>query len=447
MKYKILLLTIITIFTTSNIFAQITWENATTFEQIGTTLTGISAETEIIYGLDNNDDKIYTIEEGIVNLLHSDVGVGGDMAVGTGGIFGEAGTGTAYVRELSDLSELIIDYNDWLVIPIIRKGDTIVYTYNQEPFLKIGTAAAVELIGVDGTVNGYVIMNGHIFVYSYVSADSETRIYDFDIDDLANPTITTEVGSWTMFTTFLDNYQLKYIIGEGAGYFFYDGISWQQIDVSVFNGNDYYNFALSFYGDNNDLCITCLNQYNGDLLQIYTAGLPSSENDILTFSFPEQTGEATINSTSHTVEIEVVNGTNLTNLVATFTLSDMATAFIETTEQESGTTINDFSEPVTYTIKAENENPEDWTVTVTEATVGINKISANKISIFPNPTNRIINIKTQEQINKITISDISGKTILETTNTEIDLSEQKAGTYFLQIEIGNTIFAKKIVVE
>ncbi len=82
-----------------------------------------------------------------------------------------------------------------------------------------------------------------------------------------------------------------------------------------------------------------------------------------------------------------------------------------------------------------------------ELETGIENLQNTQISIFPNPTNGIINVETQEQIEKITVLDITGKLILETTNTEIDLSKQKTGTYFLKIETGNGIFTKKIVIE
>ncbi len=108
---------------------------------------------------------------------------------------------------------------------------------------------------------------------------------------------------------------------------------------------------------------------------------------------------------------------------------------------------NDFSSPVTYTIEAENGEIQEWTIIVTEATVGINAVSEKEFSIYPNPTNGRINIETNKQIKKITILNISGKIILETTNTEIDLSKQKTGTYFLKIETENDIFTEKIVVE
>ncbi|MCD4834244.1 MAG: T9SS type A sorting domain-containing protein [Bacteroidales bacterium] len=93
----------------------------------------------------------------------------------------------------------------------------------------------------------------------------------------------------------------------------------------------------------------------------------NDENDILTFSFTEQTGAAVINNVAHTVDIEVEFGTDITSLVAAFTLSAEATAKIGLTDQVSGTTANDFSSPVTYVIIAEDASEQNWIVTVTEA--------------------------------------------------------------------------------
>ena len=72
----------------------------------------------------------------------------------------------------------------------------------------------------------------------------------------------------------------------------------------------------------------------------------------------------------------------------------------------------------------------------------------NEILIFPNPLqlNQKLKIETTEQIEKITVLDITGKTIIKTTKTEIDFYKQKTGVYFLKIETKNTIFTKKIII-
>ncbi|NAS11526.1 T9SS type A sorting domain-containing protein [Poritiphilus flavus] len=87
----------------------------------------------------------------------------------------------------------------------------------------------------------------------------------------------------------------------------------------------------------------------------------STENDILDFVLTEQTGPATINTTAHTVDVEVTAGSGLTALTPTISISADATI-----SPLSGTT-QDFSAPFDYTVTAEDGTPQVWTVTVTEA--------------------------------------------------------------------------------
>lgn len=94
---------------------------------------------------------------------------------------------------------------------------------------------------------------------------------------------------------------------------------------------------------------------------------PSDDTDILAyFILPEQTSLATIDNTNHTVDIEVVNGANLTDLTPRFSLSIGAYSV-----PESGTN-GDYSNAVTIRVLAEDEIAyQDWTVNVIEAPVGI----------------------------------------------------------------------------
>ncbi len=97
----------------------------------------------------------------------------------------------------------------------------------------------------------------------------------------------------------------------------------------------------------------------------------NNETDIIAYSFAEQTYPATINATAHTVDIEVASDTDVTTLIATFTLSVGATADINGITQVSSTTSNDFTTPITYTITAEDETTtQDWIITVTKVLHG-----------------------------------------------------------------------------
>ncbi len=96
--------------------------------------------------------------------------------------------------------------------------------------------------------------------------------------------------------------------------------------------------------------------YGTYTLSINEPSLLSEENDFLTFILAEQTNDAIIDTDNHTVNIEVVEGTDLTSLEASFTLSDNAI-----TENN----FTDFSENVVYTVVAENGDEQVWTVSVT----------------------------------------------------------------------------------
>jgi len=75
--------------------------------------------------------------------------------------------------------------------------------------------------------------------------------------------------------------------------------------------------------------------------------------------------------------------------------------------------------------------------------VNINSINSENISIYPNPANNYINI-VGESNNNYKIIDITGKTVLTSTNNKIDISKIEDGIYYLKLE-DNTV--RKFVVK
>jgi hypothetical protein len=95
----------------------------------------------------------------------------------------------------------------------------------------------------------------------------------------------------------------------------------------------------------------------------------SSAKELLGYSFltSVNTGlseDLIANEISDTLVFDVEFGTDVTNLIATFEISDKASLFIETTEQVSGTTSNDFTETVNYTLVAEDESTQTFSVKI-----------------------------------------------------------------------------------
>jgi len=88
--------------------------------------------------------------------------------------------------------------------------------------------------------------------------------------------------------------------------------------------------------------------------------LPSTETDIMGFSLAEQTGVYRIIAVDHTVEIEVVKGTDVTSLAPTISVS-----FGATIEPVSGVS-RDFTNSAEYIVTAEDGfTDQEWTTTVT----------------------------------------------------------------------------------
>jgi len=72
----------------------------------------------------------------------------------------------------------------------------------------------------------------------------------------------------------------------------------------------------------------------------------------------------------------------------------------------------------------------------------------NTISIYPNPTNSIVNIKSEHKFNEVEIYNVLGQKVLQSNlseNQEIDMSQLKSGTYFLKLKNESFIKNSKII--
>lgn len=92
-----------------------------------------------------------------------------------------------------------------------------------------------------------------------------------------------------------------------------------------------------------------------------------AEKKILSFSFnglsPIVNG--VIDENAKTINLSVPAGTDVAFLVATFTLSNGASATVGSVNQTSAATVNDFTNMVTYTVEASDNTTADYVVTVT----------------------------------------------------------------------------------
>ena len=99
----------------------------------------------------------------------------------------------------------------------------------------------------------------------------------------------------------------------------------------------------------------------------------SSAKAITAFSLTGVPG--IINETAKTITLTLPNGTDVTSLTASFTITGQSLK-IGTATQVSGTTANDFSSAVTYTVTAADSSTVDYTVKVTVAASSAKAITA-----------------------------------------------------------------------
>ena len=88
----------------------------------------------------------------------------------------------------------------------------------------------------------------------------------------------------------------------------------------------------------------------------------------------------------------------------------------------------------------------------------VNEYNNEAFSVFPNPSNGLLNIKTGNELTgeiQFTITDLNGKLILlgeinadnQNTLKSIDLSGQPKGVYFVNVRVGEINYSRKIVVQ
>lgn len=112
---------------------------------------------------------------------------------------------------------------------------------------------------------------------------------------------------------------------------------------------------------------------------------PATLKNITSFSFASPAAAGTVSAS--TIAVTVPFGTDVTTLVATFTTNGESVK-VGDVAQVSGTTANNFTSPVTYTVTAKDASTKTYVVTVTVAPedtshkVDISKVWIN-INLYP----------------------------------------------------------------
>jgi hypothetical protein len=80
-------------------------------------------------------------------------------------------------------------------------------------------------------------------------------------------------------------------------------------------------------------------------------------------------------------------------------------------------------------------------------TLDTDNFKTNKITLFPNPASKILNINTELPLDKITMTDLTGKKVLETNSKTINVESIAKGLYMVEVLYGDDKWVSKFVKE
>lgn len=103
-----------------------------------------------------------------------------------------------------------------------------------------------------------------------------------------------------------------------------------------------------------------------------------------------------------------------------------------------------------YTVKSAldgSETPESKKVCAEINTISVNDIMKNEVSIFPNPTSDVVNVKAN-RIESFSIYNMMGRELIneniESEEISIDVSDFDSGCYILYVETESEIITRRI---
>lgn len=131
---------------------------------------------------------------------------------------------------------------------------------------------------------------------------------------------------------------------------------------------------------------------------------------ITAFSVPNQVGASTINQTDKTIKLVVPFGTDVTDLVASFTTTG-ALVKVSGATQTSGQTANDFTNSLIYTVSAVNETTQNYTVSVTVLTNTQTAIDDEGAVTIDNSTPQAVIINPTQAVTVDIAEDTEGPSI------------------------------------
>ena len=90
---------------------------------------------------------------------------------------------------------------------------------------------------------------------------------------------------------------------------------------------------------------------------------------------------------------------------------------------------------------------DPWAVYSEECELGLGDNTFVHFTLYPNPTQNILSIESQHQIETVKIYNLQGQLIKEESSSSIDVSNLTTGLYFVQVTVDGKRITKKFIKE
>lgn len=188
--------------------------------------------------------------------------------------------------------------------------------------------------------------------------------------------------------------------------------------LSVFANTNGETISFKIYDSTNDTVINVITseifKIDGDIgtvFQSFSIANPTLNNqaDLSSFEFVGIT-EKSVSITGNKVDILVPQNTNISNLVANFMLSNGANLFLNRVKQTSGSSVQDYSNPIIFEVLSQNESVlKEYEVQVeiekvvlpSDLTVNLSSTSSSLVKHHPVE----IQVQTSEPITELARDD------------------------------------------
>jgi hypothetical protein len=295
----------------------------------------------------------------------------------------------------------------------------------------------VNLANLDGTwAQNIQILNennGLPYNYHYMGGNNFTGNITVEPGTYLMEVAYQATGTSTWYYCGSSNYSNPvYVIVEAASI---------QPDVYETNNTQTqaYNLSLSFSGNTATKSTTGSNLHVGTDLDFYKIALPAGYNYTITPRLHDSYNSG--NGQTYTVDALFsysINGGTYSEIYDDvmsdhISVANGGTVYFKVAPYYSGST-------GTYLL----------TINITRSIInGLTDIEFdNQILLYPNPTADKFTIESNDlYITNITITDLTGKHILKSDKTEIDVSHLSNGTYLVHIESDKGILTKKLIIE